>query len=96
VILQGSQPDALTLREAGRRYGYTRMNPLLVGTPCMIADRMQDLFESMCCDGFILCPSLSPSGYEAFCKAVVPELQRRRIFRTEYAGRTFRDHLQER
>ena len=31
VILQGAQADALTLREAGRRYGHTRMNPLLVG-----------------------------------------------------------------
>ena len=95
VILQGSRPDALTLREAGRRYGYTRMNPLLVGTPTMVADRMQDLFESACCDGFILCPSLTPSGYESFCKAVVPELQRRGIFRTEYAGCTFADHLRE-
>jgi alkanesulfonate monooxygenase SsuD/methylene tetrahydromethanopterin reductase-like flavin-dependent oxidoreductase (luciferase family) len=96
VILQGSWPDSLTLREAGRRYGYTRMNPLLVGTPTMVADRLQDLFESGCCDGFILCPSLTPSAYEAFCKAVVPELQRRDILRTEYAGRTFREHLQER
>ena len=40
VILQGAQADALTLREAGRRYGHTRMNPLLVGTPTMIADHL--------------------------------------------------------
>ena len=45
VILQGAQADALTLREAGRRYGYTRMNPLLFGTPTMIADQLQDLFN---------------------------------------------------
>jgi FMN-dependent oxidoreductase (nitrilotriacetate monooxygenase family) len=96
VILQGSRAGSLTLREAGRRYGYTRMNPLLVGTPEMIADRLQDLFESACCDGFILCPSLSPAGYEEFCQTVVPLLQQRDIFRTEYAGSTFREHLQER
>lgn len=95
VILQGSRPEALTLREAGRRYGYTRMNPLLVGTPTMVADRLQDLFESECCDGFILCPSLSSVGYEDFCQGVIPELQRRRIFRTEYATTTFRGHLRE-
>jgi alkanesulfonate monooxygenase SsuD/methylene tetrahydromethanopterin reductase-like flavin-dependent oxidoreductase (luciferase family) len=95
VILQGSRPESLTLRDAGRRYGYTRMNPLLIGTPTMVADRLQDLFESRCCDGFILCPSLTPLGYEAFCKSVVPELQRRDIFRCECAGRTFREHLQE-
>jgi alkanesulfonate monooxygenase SsuD/methylene tetrahydromethanopterin reductase-like flavin-dependent oxidoreductase (luciferase family) len=72
-----------------------RRDPLLVGTPTMVADRMQDLFESACCDGFILCPSLTPSGYKSFCKAVVPELQRRGIFRTEYAGRICADHLRE-
>ena len=96
VVLQGAQARALTLREAGRRYGYTRMNPLLVGTPAMIADRLQDWFESRCGDGFILCPSLSPVGYEEFCQSVVPELQRRKIFRTDYAGKTFRSHLTER
>lgn len=95
VILQGSRADALTLREAGQRYGYTRMNPLLVGTPAMIADRMQDLFDSECCDGFILCPSLSPAGYEELCQTVVPELQRRGIFRSDYRGHTFREHIQE-
>ena len=47
----------------------------------MIADRLQDLFELACCDGFILCPSLSPAGYEEFCQSVVPELQRRGIFK---------------
>jgi FMN-dependent oxidoreductase (nitrilotriacetate monooxygenase family) len=95
VILQGSRADALTLREAGQRYGYTRMNPLLVGTPAMVADRMQDLFETECCDGFILCPSLSPAGYEEFCQTVVPELQHRGIFRCDYREHTFRAHLQE-
>lgn len=95
VILQGRCAGGFTLREAGRRYGYTRMNPLLIGTPAMVADQMQDLFESGCCDGFILCPSLSPAGYEEFCQTVVPELQRRSIFRTEYTGRTFRENLRE-
>jgi FMN-dependent oxidoreductase (nitrilotriacetate monooxygenase family) len=95
VILQGCRAGALTLREAGRQYGFTRMNPLLVGSPAMVADQMQDLFESNCCDGFILCPSLSPVGYEEFCQILVPELQRRGVFRTEYAGHTFRSHLHE-
>jgi FMN-dependent oxidoreductase (nitrilotriacetate monooxygenase family) len=93
VIMQGSRANDFTLREAGRRYGYTRMNPLLVGTAEMIADRLQDLFESGCCDGFMLCPSLTPSGYEEFCQMVVPELQRRGLFRSEYEGTTFRENL---
>ncbi len=86
VIMQGSRANDFTLREAGRCYGYTRMNPLLVGTAETIADRLQDLFESDCCDGFMLCPSLTPSGYEEFCQMVVPELQRRELFRREYGG----------
>lgn len=95
VIMQGARANDFTLREAGRRYGYTRMNPLLVGTPEMIADRLQDLFESDCCDGFMFCPSLTPSGHEEFCQMVVPELQRRGLFRREYGGTTFREHLKE-
>jgi alkanesulfonate monooxygenase len=38
---------------------------------------------------------LTPSGYEEFCQMVVPELQRRGLFRTEYGGATFREHLKE-
>ena len=94
VILQGSGPGA-TLLEAGRRYGNTRMNPQIVGTPSSIADHLQDLFESGCCDGFVLCPAISPGMYVDFCRMVVPELQRRGLFRGEYAGRTFREHLQQ-
>lgn len=94
VILQASKPGTpLTLREAGRRYGNTRMNPQVVGTAKMVADYMQDLFDSECCDGFVICPAISPEGYVAFCRNVVPELQRRGIFRREYRGKTFREHL---
>ncbi|MBS0560343.1 MAG: LLM class flavin-dependent oxidoreductase [Proteobacteria bacterium] len=94
VILQASKPGTpLTIREAARRYGNTRMNPQIVGTPKMVADYMQDLFESGCCDGFVLCPAVSPEGYVQFCRSVVPELQRRGIFRKDYAGRTFRENL---
>lgn len=92
VILQGS--EGKTLRDAGQAWGVSQMNPQLVGTPEMIADHMQDLFESEACDGFIVCPSLTPSSYVQFVEGVVPELQRRGVFRKEYTGRTFRDHLQ--
>ena len=75
--------------------GNTRMNPQIVGTPVAVADHLQDLFESECCDGFVVCPAISPGGYTDFCRSVVPELQRRGIFRTAYAGLTFREHLQQ-
>ncbi len=73
------------------------MNPLLVGTAenQSLHDRLQDLFEGrIAVTGFMLCPSLTPSGYEEFCQMVVPELQRRELFRREYGGMTFRENLQ--
>jgi FMN-dependent oxidoreductase (nitrilotriacetate monooxygenase family) len=93
-IQQGAQAEQLTLREAGQAWARNQMTPQLVGTPQMVADHMQDLFESGCCDGFMLCPSLSPGGYMEFVEGVVPELQRRDLFRTEYLHPTFRGNLQ--
>jgi FMN-dependent oxidoreductase (nitrilotriacetate monooxygenase family) len=83
----------LTLREAGRRYGVNQMTPRLIGTAGRIADEMQALFEAGCCDGFMVVPALSPRGYEDFGRLVVPELQRRGLFRREYAGRTLHENL---
>ncbi|WP_107676319.1 LLM class flavin-dependent oxidoreductase [Agrobacterium sp. LAD9] len=91
VILQGSQGK--TLRDAGRSWAENQMTPQLVGTPKMISDHMHDLFESRACDGFVVSPSLSPSSYIQFVRSVVPELQRRGVFRKEYTGATFRENL---
>jgi alkanesulfonate monooxygenase SsuD/methylene tetrahydromethanopterin reductase-like flavin-dependent oxidoreductase (luciferase family) len=66
---------------------------LLAGTPTMIADYMEDWFRGGACDGFVLPPTVFPSTYEEFGRMVVPELQRRGLFRTEYAGRTLRENL---
>lgn len=65
----------------------------MVGTAAMIADRLQDVFESGVCDGFVLTPTMFPGMFEQFCRSVVPELQRRGLFRTEYTGRTLRENI---
>ncbi|HSC82691.1 MAG TPA: nitrilotriacetate monooxygenase, partial [Pseudomonas sp.] len=58
-----------------------------------IADRLQEWFEQGAADGFnVLVPHL-PLGLEDFATQVVPELQRRGLFRREYQGRTLREHL---
>jgi FMN-dependent oxidoreductase (nitrilotriacetate monooxygenase family) len=93
-IRQGADAARLTLREAGIAWARNQMTPQLVGTPAMVADHMQDLFESRCCDGFMLCPSLSPGGFIEFVEGVVPELQARGLFRSEYEHATFRENLQ--
>jgi alkanesulfonate monooxygenase SsuD/methylene tetrahydromethanopterin reductase-like flavin-dependent oxidoreductase (luciferase family) len=52
------------------------------------------MFEAGVCDGFVLAPTMFPGMFEQFCRSVVPELQRRGLFRTDYAGRTLRENLQ--
>jgi len=95
VILQGTQAEGLTLGEAARRFATSELCPQLVGTPEMIADHLTDLFEDHACDGFVLTPTTSPGMFEQFSRAVVPILQKRGVFRTEYSGRTLREHLRD-
>ena len=66
---------------------------VLVGTPRQIVDELAAWYEAEAADGFnVLVPHL-PLGLEDVATQVVPELQRRGLFRTEYRGRTLREHL---
>jgi N-acetyl-S-(2-succino)cysteine monooxygenase len=65
----------------------------LIGTASEIADVMQDWFENGACDGFNITPTHLPGGCEDFVSLITPELQRRGLFRKEYAGRTLRENL---
>ena len=95
VILQGTAAEGLTLGEAARRFATSELCPQLVGTPETIADQLTDLFEDYACDGFVLTPTTMPGMYEQFCRAVVPILQRRGVFRRAYRGATLREHLRD-
>jgi FMN-dependent oxidoreductase (nitrilotriacetate monooxygenase family) len=64
-----------------------------VGTAEQIADEMNRYVQADACDGFILVPHLTPHGLDDFVDQVVPLLQERGLYRTEYTGRTLRDHL---
>jgi hypothetical protein len=64
-----------------------------IGTPSDIADAMQEWFEAEGCDGFNITPATLPGGGEDFVDMVVPELQRRGLFRIEYEGTTLRQNL---
>jgi FMN-dependent oxidoreductase (nitrilotriacetate monooxygenase family) len=64
-----------------------------VGTPAQVADEIDLHIQADACDGFILVPHLTPHGLDEFVDRVVPLLQERGAFRTEYAGQTLRDHL---
>ncbi|MCV7198233.1 NtaA/DmoA family FMN-dependent monooxygenase [Mycobacterium angelicum] len=64
-----------------------------VGTAEHIADEMDRYVQADACDGFILVPHLTPHGLDEFVDKVVPLLQERGLYRTEYAGATLREHL---
>lgn len=89
LIRQYSSAEKVDFRQAAK-HGTTNT---LVGSPKTVADQLEDLFTSGACDGFILSPLVAPASYEEFCSSVVPELQRRGLFRTEYEGCTLREHL---
>jgi len=81
------------LGEAARRFAISELCPQIVGTPRDIADELQDYFEADACDGFVLTPTVFPGTFEQFTRSVVPELQRRDLFRTHYEGKTLRENL---
>lgn len=85
--------ENLTLAQLGRRIAGGRGHYSLIGTPAQIADELQAWFEGGAADGFnVLVPHL-PGGLEDVANFVVPELQRRGLFRRDYSGSTLRDHL---
>jgi FMN-dependent oxidoreductase (nitrilotriacetate monooxygenase family) len=65
----------------------------VVGSPAQVADHIQTWVDAGASDGFLLSPLLFPGDVDDFADLVVPELQNRGIFRTEYTGNTLRDHL---
>ena len=65
----------------------------LVDSPTQVADHCQTWIETEASDGFMLTPTLFPGDLDDFVALVVPELQRRGLFRTGYEGHTLRDHL---
>lgn len=65
----------------------------VVGNPTQVADYIQHWFEVKACDGFNIFPSYNPDTVTAFADLVVPILQDRGLYRRDYSGSTFRDHL---
>ncbi|MGW5816456.1 NtaA/DmoA family FMN-dependent monooxygenase [Streptomyces noursei] len=64
-----------------------------IGTPESVAREMDDFVQGDAADGFILVPHLTPGGLDSFVARVVPLLQERGVYRTEYTGTTLRSHL---
>jgi len=91
-VLAVARREGLTVRQLAQRAGgYGGLS--MVGTPATIADTMQEWLESEASDGFNVMFPYLPEGLDDFVERVVPELQRRGIFRREYEGRTLRENL---
>lgn len=91
-VLDLARTTNMTVRQLAQRLGgYSGL--AFVGTPQSIADEMQEWLEQRGSDGFTVNFPYLPAGLDDFCEKVVPELQRRGIFRTAYEGHTLRDHL---
>jgi FMN-dependent oxidoreductase (nitrilotriacetate monooxygenase family) len=70
-----------------------RPREALVGSAKEVADRLEQWFVERACDGFVLGGTNIPGTYEDFVRFVVPELQRRKLFHTEYEGTTLRENM---
>jgi FMN-dependent oxidoreductase (nitrilotriacetate monooxygenase family) len=92
-IIKATHAEGLPLSEVARRYATSELSPQLVGTGAQVADQLEEIFEADACDGFIITPVSLPGAFEEFVRSVVPELQRRGLFRKDYSGSTLRDHL---
>lgn len=93
-VAELTQKQGLSLKEIGKRYA---VGPLsnFNGTGTAVAEEMQRWFEARACDGFMVQVPYLPGGIEDFVHLVVPELQTRGLYRSEYTGTTLRDHLLE-
>jgi hypothetical protein len=91
-VIERARRDNLTVRQLAQIAG-SYGGLALVGTPKMIADQMEEWLESRACDGFNIMFPCVPGGLDDFVDKVVPELQRRGLFRREYEGKTLRENL---
>jgi len=92
-VVELTRRTGLSLADLGQRYGAGRTTSGFTGTPDAVADQMQEWQDAGACDGFMLQIPYFPGGLESVVRLLVPELQRRGLFRTEYTGTTLRDHL---
>ena len=85
--------ENLTIRDLYRRVAGARGHYEIVGSTVEVADMMEQWVAERACDGFNVMPPVFPGDLAAFVDLVIPELQRRGLYRTAYAGTTLRENL---
>jgi len=94
LLLEAARRDKLTLWELCLLNAGPRGHLLTIGTPSQIADVMEHWFLNGAADGFNVMPAWLPGSLNDVVDLVIPELQRRGLFRTEYEGKTLRENLE--
>ena len=85
--------EGYTIRQLYQHIAGARGHREIKGTPVQIADQLQEWFENGAADGFNVMPPYLPGGLDDFVDQVIPELQKRNLFKTEYTGSTLRENL---
>ena len=92
-IIETARRERMSVRDVYEKLVVSKGHRQLIGTPVDIADSLQEWFEGGAADGFNIMPAQMRGGLRDFTEAVIPELQRRGLFRKAYEGTMLRDHL---
>ena len=93
LVVKQIRSEDMTVRDAARMVVRDFGTPVVKGSATDVADVLEDWYRGRACDGFVLTFPVVPLGLQNFVALVIPELQRRGLFRTDYEGATLRDHL---
>jgi FMN-dependent oxidoreductase (nitrilotriacetate monooxygenase family) len=93
LLSDTAQAEGLTIRQLYKRIAGGRGHYQVVGSPADVVDMMEQWFTCGAADGFNILPPFFPNSLDEFIDLVVPELQRRGLYRTAYEGATLRDNL---
>jgi FMN-dependent oxidoreductase (nitrilotriacetate monooxygenase family) len=93
ALFEMARREKMTLRDLYNVTAAARGHWVVYGTPKRIADIFEEWFTSGLADGFVVMPAYFPGAFDDFVDGVVPELQRRGLYRLDYSGPTLRHHL---
>jgi alkanesulfonate monooxygenase len=93
-LSETARAEGLSIRQLYQRIAGGRGHYQIVGSPAEVADMMEEWLSTGGADGFNVLPPFFPNSLDEFVGLVVPELQRRGLYRTAYQGRTLRENLE--
>lgn len=93
LVMNMARKDNLTIRQLYQSIAGSRGHNIFIGTPLQLADVMETWLHEEAADGFNVMPPLLPEGLDVFVDRVVPILQERGLFKTDYTGQTLRENL---